>query len=807
MKIRFLFIISILFFSTINITAQEQGQRRGGTITGVILEAESRQPIEYANIVLFRSSDSVQVTGTISNTEGRFELSPVPPGSYYANIQFIGFGRIVKENISINRNNPNVDLGTIELSSDAIRLDNVLVEGERSPISYQIDRKVIDVNQIPVAMSGTAADVLENVPSVTVDIEGNVSLRGSSNFTVLIDGRPSVLDAQDILQQIPASTIDNIEIITNPSAKYDPEGTSGIINIIMKKTRTVGLGGVTNLNAGLNNKYGGDALLEYRYDNLSANFGFDYNNRQSPGTNREERTTTVNNVTSFNNRFGETERGRRMYGLRGGFEYRISESDILGFTGRFGDREMLMKSFQDHYEWNTIDPEQAYFRNNSRFERGGYYYALSLNYTKRFDQREHQLISELSFRNRNSDELSLTELFSGQNFISGRRSTEEGPSRDIEAKIDYTLPLSQTLKLEAGYEGELDYSDDMTGYYQADETGNYIFYSDFSHQTIADEREHGAYAIFSGQTGNFGYQAGLRSEYGYRSIKVDDFDEFVVESTDFFPGIHTSYKFSEGKQLMASYTRRIQRPRGWQLEPYETWSDANNVRRGNPALDDELIDSYELGLSTFFGMLSLSAEGYYRISHDKIEHLRSAFAENVTLTTFGNVGKDYALGTELMANFGIGKVWDIRLMGNLYNYRIEGVIFDRPFERESFNWNTRFNNSLRFGSTQFQLNLSYNSPSVSAQGRREGFLMTDVAVKQDLLNRALSLTLQVRNLLGARFEQSAAGPDFSTYNYHKMESPMVMFNVRFNINNFRNNDDRRRSENGDREFDERETEF
>jgi outer membrane receptor protein involved in Fe transport len=801
-------IIYILALLSFNLTFSfAQNERRGGEISGRVIEAETKQPIEYANIVVFRSSDSTQVTGGISNTEGIFELSSIPPGSYYVNIQFIGFEREIRENISIKRNNLRADLGTIELSAGAISLDNVLIEGQRNPISYQIDKKVIDVNQIPVAMSGTAADVLENVPSVTVDIDGNVSLRGSQNFTVLIDGRPSVIDAQDVLQQIPAGTIENIEIITNPSARYDPEGSSGIINIVLKKTSTTGFGGVSNLNAGLNNKYGGDALFEYRMDNISANFGFDYNNRTSPGINREERSTTINNLTSFIRRDGDNSRGRRMMGLRGGFEYRFSDSDLLGFGGRFGDREMIRTSYQNHFQWNSINTEENIFRNNSRFERGGTFYALNLNYTKRFAERGHQLMSELSFRRNNSDENSLTELFTEGILVDGKRSTEYGPSRNIEARLDYTIPFGRALKFDTGYQGQIDFSEDNTGYYQADLTGNYIFFREFSHQTSSNYDQHALYSILSGGYGNFGYQGGLRAEYSYRSIKVDEFDPFVVDGIDYFPGIHTSYKLSEGKQLMASYTRRIQRPRGWQLEPYDTWSDANNIRRGNPTLNDELIDSYEFGINTFFGLISLSSEVYYRVSHNKIEHLRSAYAENITLTSFGNVGKDYSLGTEWMANFGMARVWDIRLMGNIYNYRIEGIIFEEAFRRESFNWNTRLNNTFRFGTdTQFQINFAYNSPSVSAQGRREGFLSTDLALRQDLLNRAISMTLQVRNLFGAKYEQTSSGPDFFSYNYYQRESPMVMFNVRFNINNFRNNEDRRR-QNGESDFDEGEGEF
>jgi outer membrane receptor protein involved in Fe transport len=789
LRTTFIFILLLLSVSS----AQEMQQRRGGTITGTVIESGSKHPIEYANIILFRAADSTQVTGTISDNEGKFTLTPVPPGAYYVNIQFLGFNRVTKEKVVINRNNFNPDLGIIELVPAALNLDNVVVEGQKNPITYQIDRKVIDVSQIPVAISGTAADVLEHVPSVTVDINGNVSLRGSQSFTVLIDGRPSVLDAQDILQQIPAGTIENIEIITNPSAKYDPEGSAGIINILLKKTRKAGFGGITSLNAGLNNKYGGDALFEYKLNGLAANFGLDYNNRFHPGTNKEERRTIFNDVTSVTIRNGETERGRKMFGLKGGFDYNFSENDILGFSGRFGDRSMRMNSFQNRYQSIEGINNTDVFRNISKSSRGGSFYVLNLNYTRKFSGPGHQVITEFSYRKNNSDEESLTELFSEGIFSSGRRSEEYGPSRDLEAKLDYTLPFSQTSRFEAGYQGEVELSTENTGYYQADSIREYIFRPQFSHTTDYNEAEHALYSTYSGETGDFGYQLGLRAEYTFRDIKVDDFGSFIVDEFDFFPGVHASYKFAEGKQLMGSYTRRINRPHGWALEPFETWSDANNVRRGNPALLPEYIDSYEMGVSTFFGTLSASLEGYYRINNNKIEQLTSAYAQGVTLSTFGNVGKDYSLGSEMMLNFGIADFWDVRLMGNVYDYRIKGEIFNQPFSRSSFNWNTRFNNNLKFSTdTQLQLTFSYNSPSVSAQGTREGYLTTDIALRQDLFNRSLSLTLQVRDLFStAKHEQTSSGIDFYNYSYFNMESPMVMLNIRFNINNFRNNEERR----------------
>ena len=244
---------------------------------------------------------------------------------------------------------------------------------------------------------------------------------------------------------------------------------------------------------------------------------------------------------------------------------------------------------------------------------------------------------------------------------------------------------------------------------------------------------------------------------------------------------------------MASYTRRIDRPRGWQLEPFDTWMDANNVRHGNPSLQPEFIDSYELGFQTFVGQISLSNDIYYRVSHDKIEFVRSAYSDNVTLITFENVGQDYSLGTEFMLTFDpIVKVWNVNLTGDVYDYKINGVIFNQAYENSSFNWSTRFSNKINFNSsTSMELNVRYNSPTVSSQGRREGYFRTDAAIKKDFMNKKLSLTLQIRDLFSTgKWEFTTQGADYFSYNHFTRQAPRVTLNIKFNFNNYQSKDEK-----------------
>jgi hypothetical protein len=280
----------------------------------------------------------------------------------------------------------------------------------------------------------------------------------------------------------------------------------------------------------------------------------------------------------------------------------------------------------------------------------------------------------------------------------------------------------------------------------------------------------------------------MRGEYQYRFIELlEGNEEFTIDQWDFFPSAHVSYQFPDEHEIMASYTRRIDRPRGWHLEPFETWIDAYNVRAGNPELIPEYIDSYELGYQKHVGRNLFSLEGYYRVTHNKIERVRSVYDANVILHSVENVGNDYAFGAEAMLEWDLSKWLNLNVSGDVYQYRIEGVLDDEEFSRESFNWNTRLNTTFRFTkSTRLQVNGIYHSPSVSSQGRREGFYTTNAAIRQDLWNRKLAVTLQLRDILGtAKHEFISEGSGFTSYTEFSRKSPVIIMAVAFNFNRYR----------------------
>ncbi|MHA1858286.1 MAG: TonB-dependent receptor domain-containing protein [Candidatus Thorarchaeota archaeon] len=804
MKVRIVAFGLVVFALLVtSVSAQPPGYRRGDfntkvSITGTVVDSTSNQPLKYANVMLYDLRDSL-LTGTITNDRGYFRLKDLHPGIYRVTVKFIGFHKKTIGPIKAGPRNPEIDLGVIALKPAVLTVGEVEVTAERPEISYKIDRKVINVSKHFTRTSGTAVDVLENIPSVTVDVDGNVSLRGTGSFQVLIDGRPTPLKPNEALQQIPASTIETIEIITNPSAKYDPDGIAGIINVNLKKGRLQGASGIFNLTGGLDYKYGGDIVLSKRGDGFTLTFGADFNNREYPGSFETENRTSCPDCAWLIESSGAMRWERRSRGIRGEIEWNASQSDIVSVGLHWGRMELKRSSGVDFFEYETPDESPDHYTSRSGWNRSIDYYSTLLSYTRKFDPKGHELSAEAIVSRSDADGESRSENFSTEGALAaGRRSTEGGPWRSVRASLDYVLPFDDNRKFEAGYQVRVDISDDENGVYEYDDSsGTYEYKLDFSHTIEYERNIQSLYGMYSTMFGRAGFQLGLRGEYTYRSMHLTDTDErFRIDRLDFFPTFHVSFERADGEQLMASYSRRIERPRNWYLEPYLTWLDANNVRRGNPDLKPEYVDSYEMGFQKSLGRSMVSIDVYYRLTHNKVERVESVYQDEVHLHSIENVGTDYALGTELMFNLGPARFWNVNLMANLYDYRIEGRLHDEDFSEESFSWNLRLNNTFRLGRfTRIQLNSMYNSSRASAQGTREGFFVTDVGIKQDLMDGNLSVALQARDILRTgRFERTSEGRGFSEHRIFKRKSPYVTLSISYNINNYKRKRDELREE-------------
>ena len=486
---------------------------------------------------------------------------------------------------------------------------------------------------------------------------------------------------------------------------------------------------------------------------------------------------------------GDNLRTRNMWGLRTGLDYSFGASDLIGVSFRFGDRSMDGSSNSNYIETSIPGDEINTYSYRDETKRGGQFYDVQANYQHKLEKKGHQLLAEFSYSDRSTEDNSTNELTDENGFVvDGKRNFESGPAARIRGKIDYTLPISETDKFEAGYQARYSSSEDETELHILNtETDIYEVQEEYSNLTTYIRNIHSLYSLYAGEWGNLGYQAGMRGEYTFRDI-VSGGEKYGIDRWDFFPSAHISYQFPKEHQMMASYTRRIDRPRGWYLEPFITWQDAYTVRQGNPDLQPEYIDSYEVSYLKKFGKdMMVSLEGYHRVTHNKVERVRSVYQDNIMLMGIENVGQDFSTGIEMMFSSSPFKWWDLDLMGDFFYYKVEGVLYGEDFSNTSNNWSSRLNSTFKIKkSTQFQLNSMYNGPSVTAQGRTEGFYMVNAAVRQNFMDNKLSFVLQARDLFAtAKREYTSEGPDFKTYSEFTRNAPMVTLSISYKFNNYR----------------------
>jgi outer membrane receptor protein involved in Fe transport len=500
------------------------------------------------------------------------------------------------------------------------------------------------------------------------------------------------------------------------------------------------------------------------------------------------RESTSDDVTSIIEANGDNE--RRFYGggVRGGIDWDISKRDNFGFSFRVGQFNMGGDSELDYIDTKIPGAVEEYFSYNES-DRSGTYFSLTSNYTHKFAQKGHELAAQLNYRGYDGDEFS--ENFRSQNAIitDGTRTTEVGPNKRWELRLDYALPVGESDKFEAGFQGRAGIGDDETKLFNWDVDENDFVEDEQNRNTTSMDRNiYALYSVYKGQLSDFGYQLGLRGEYTDREISSSGVNEtYVIDRVDFFPTLHLSYQLPSDNQVMASYSRRIDRPRGWYLEPFVTVVDQYNVRSGNPDLEPEYIDAFELGYLKKWEKIQLSLEGYYRITHDKIDRIRTPYEGNteVFLSTYDNIGSDYSLGIEAMLNVPVAKWWEMNLMGNLYDYRIESN-YDGIADRTSFNWSSRINNSFVLKKNiKLQIDGNYDSPSATAQGETKESYYMNAAVRMDFMDRKLSAVVQARDVFGtAQRIEISEGPNFYEYQKRTRNAPMVSFTLSYRLNNF-----------------------
>jgi len=769
-----------------------------GKIEGFVYEKESGKPIEFANIVIYNLKDSSLVTGGITDRNGYFNIDKIKYGKFYIEINFIGYGKHSIPQVTIKPDHKNINLGKIYLTINAEMLSEVSIEADMNQVDYKLDRKVINVNQDIMSSGATAVEALENVPSVTTDIDGNVSLRGTESFLVLVDGRPYPIQGSEALQQIPASTIESIEIITNPSAKYDSDGVGGIININLKKEKRKGYNGQVSANYGTFNTFGGDLLFNLRTEKINFFIGGEYSDRRFKGEGESLRESYyAEDSIYYLNNFSENSRSFRSGGFRLGLDYYLNDDEIITISGRYGLRGHAMGSDTwagSYYGYSGIFDNFYYYWTRNRMSANRGNFSGDINYLKKFKKEGHELQVYGSYSEDFDNEENVYDQIESNymrdtvgDVLSNYRTIEKGSGNSITGKIDYVLPIFAKGKIEAGY--QLKYTLNDNDYrYQTLISEIWTDDSTRINPYIFSMNIQSGYLLFANYWNKFGYQVGLRTEYTDRLFHQTSTDQkWEYNKFDFFPSLHISYQLPADMQLLASYSRRLERPQGWYLDPFVEVVDPNNIRQGNPNLLPEYTNSFDLSVQKKFGPSFISLEAYLRQTYNKIDHITliSPDDPSIFIMTFDNTGEDLSIGGELMANLNITKWYNLNISGTGYYYELISQNYNSA---NTFSWRTRINNTFKFknSGTSFQIGTFYNGPSISAQGTESGNFIGSVGVRQDLLDRTLSLSLNIRNaFFTMKHEHTQQTDSYYFYSLRQPKMPIVTFSVTYKINDFK----------------------
>ena len=764
-------------------------------VKGQVIEEETGTPMGYANVAIFAAADSAVVGGIMTADNGSFEIKNLLPGKYYLTVNFIGFAKKSMP-VQIAVAKPLTDIGIIKLKSSDQKIKEVEVVAEKQRVEFKIDRRVVNVSQNIIATGGTAVEVLENTPSIQTDFEGNVTLRGSSNFTVLIDGKPSVVKGSDALRQLPAGSIDKIEIITNPSAKYDPDGDSGIINVVMKRQLKDTFSGLINMTAGFNDKYRGDANFTYRTKKWDFVLGADFSDMTTKGTRDMLQKITSGDTLTSRQTLSDGTQYHKGHNIKGGIDYMFNSNTSIGFTGTIGSMEHGDANLgHQNTTYNLGIPSTYLYQDNSS-SRNSKYWSGNLNFMHKFNDKGHELQGIFYFSGENGDDITNQIDYntdSNWNPIVKDpykyRSNESPVENDYRLKLDYSLPFNENDKLEIGYQGRYvksleDFLFEEYNYL----TANWVNNPKYSSIVNFSQYIHALYGTFSHTNKGFSYQAGLRTEYTNRElISQGTNTTYTFKRFDFFPTLHLSQKFTGEYELQASYSRRLNRPEGFMLEPFPSFMDPYNIRIGNPNLTPEYAGSYELTLLKHFNTSFVSLEGYYRHTQDLMTRIQTLGTDGIMYHTMANMNNDYSLGSELMINYEIKPGMRLVASGTLYNYWLKGAINGISVDQQSTNFDGKLNLDAKLAkNTRFQLMGIYRGPTVSAQGSRYAMYWANASLKQDLFKNKLSATLQIQDIFGTmKFGGSSSGTNFENQFTFKRESQIVQLTLSYRLNNFK----------------------
>jgi ferric enterobactin receptor len=807
-------LLLLLFFSLLSITLYAQN----GTMNGRVLDGDTQEPLPFTTVAAFSGSELI--TGTTTGDNGRFSLE-LPFGTYRVVIQFISYQEKIFQNITLSAENPMHRFGDVVLAEAEETLQAVEVEAQAPEMQLSLDKKVFSVEDNLAVKGGSATDVLDNIPSINVDTEGNVSLRGSDNVRILIDGKPSGLTGANALRQLPAELIDRVEVITNPSARYEAQGMAGIINIVLKKNQRNGVNGSFDVNAGFPHNYGVGANVNVR--RKAANFFVNLSTRyrENPGG-------------GYTNNLYDSPRRLPLLG----------EDEFVSYNGLNQDRERLRAGWShnirlgsDFYlnQYNTLTGAFLYSRGtglNTTSLRNNFVQGRSLeifsqreevereqdqnlewslDYRRTFDKKNRQLTGIMQYRLRTEEELAD---YDERYFWAGREPAPRRPDiqqsdndesqQNTLIQFDYVDPIGENGQWEIGTRNSFRR---INTDYRVDSLAGGVFYpmDRFNNAFDYIEDIYALYAQLGMKHEPFSYQVGLRAEYSFIDTQLRTTgDKNSRDYLNLFPSAFLTYSFSKFSSLQLSYSRRVRRPNFRELNPFRSFTDPRNIRLGNPNLDPEFTHSMELGFLRNFSKGSLTSSVFYRHTDGLIQWYSTLEAdpnaeggdqENITIINQPlNLGTRGDLGVELVAALDLNSWWTVNQSLNVFHATTRASNIDQELASrenlsvQTFGWQTRMNSRMRLKrGINLQQTFFYMGPQDMPQGRRLSMYMLNLGASKDILNNKGTLALSVDDLLNSRkWRMERLGTGFTSESEFQWRRRSV--NLTFN---YRLNQDRR----------------
>ena len=788
-------IMAIAFSQTTTFAASPLGKT---LIIGKLVDADNNSPVEYASVALYNQNDASLVTGGLTKSDGSFEIEVSKAGTYYLQTNFIGYETVTVRDITVTGEGGRRNLGVIKMSESRTELDEVVVSAKKNHIDYKIDRKVINISTDIAADGGSAADALENVPSVEVDIDGNVSLRGNSNFQVLIDGKPTAMDASEILKQTPAAMIENIEIITNPSAKYDPEGETGIINLVTKKNVVQGVNGVLNLNTGSQHRYGGDILLNLRRKKINYFVGGHFNNRGNEFSNESNRITYspesdkhINQTSSNQNQF---KRG----GLKMGLDIYPTDNDIISVGVEGGFAASDADGHTDYVNWSQLKQSLEKFDNqyvNSLSDNGSSsnYVNTTISYQHNFAGQGHKLnFSGFMSKNHNDADdqfdqyidthVDMSEAVHKGHHIDNIRDNIRG-----RFNLDYTLPFANEQRFEAGSQFDFNSSDTDYDYLDLQSDGStYLTNDEFTNDVLLKRYNWSAYTTYSTHWLGFGFQFGLRGELTHRLIDTPDKD-YKMDLFDFFPTLHISRAIGENNSVQVGYSRRIRRPWDRMLNPYPAYSDDYSRSVGNPDIKPVYSDALELNYQISYTKWFFAIETFYRHTDGQTQNVSHLGDNDILISRPENLSTNNDFGAGFTLNIDPCKWFTSNTDIELRQYYVRGNYDGKDLSRDGHSW--RMRQQFTFApakNTKIQINLRYRGANQSLISSNQGNFTAGLSVRQSFMNRRISVSFNIRDIFKTQNMESTTETDtYWLYSKRYRKSPNWNIGVSFKINNYK----------------------